>query len=231
MWDRLTSLEENLRDRTLGRVIAAIIPRWVHPNHITSLRIVLVGVAVTLFLTGQPLKVQTNVLIAAALTDTIDGMLARSRRQASRTGAYLDHFSDWLVGGWMGVLALTNGVLETGIVVMMVMPQVLVTITDRIKASRLRFKDTKARLLALAMGPANFRPNTASRLQFVAVLAGFTMMLLSKTENYPALRRVGLVCLYAEVCLAWMLAIDGLICICHIPRRSRREACRTGHPV
>ncbi|MGE5552456.1 MAG: CDP-alcohol phosphatidyltransferase family protein [Betaproteobacteria bacterium] len=211
IWERLTSLEEDLRDRTLGRVVAAVIPRWVHPNHITSLRIVLVGVAITLFLTGQPLTAQSNVLIAAALTDTIDGMLARSRKQTSRTGAYLDHFSDWLLGGWMGILALINGLLETSIILMMVMPQILVTITDRIKVSRLRFKDTKTRLLALVMGAANFRPHTISRLQFVAVLAGFAMVLFSKAENYPALHKAGLTCLYVEACLAWLLAIDGLL--------------------
>ena len=45
------------------------------------------------------------------------------------------------------------------------------------------------------------------------------MMLLSRTENYPALRKAGLVCLYAEVYLAWMLAIDGLIGIYYILRR------------
>lgn len=223
MLERLTSFEENLRDRTLGRVIAAIIPRWVHPNHITFLRIVLAGAAIMLFMTGQPLGIQTNVLIAAALTDTVDGVLARARKQASRTGAYLDHFSDWLVGGWMGVLALTNGALGTGIVILMVIPQALVTITDRLKASRLEFKDTKARLLALAMGPANFRPNTVSRLQFVAVLAGFTMVLLSKTRNDPTLRTSGLACLYAEVCLAWILAGDGLISMYRSLRGSPRH--------
>jgi phosphatidylglycerophosphate synthase len=213
-------MEENLRDRVLGRAVNAVVPKWVHPNHITSLRIILVGAAVVLLLLRQPLELQTDVLVAAALTDTIDGMLARARGQSSRSGAYLDHFSDWLVGGWMGILALANGVLETGTVVIMVVPQAVITVTDRIRTAGLQFRDKKTRLLALAMGPANFQPNSISRLQFVAVLAGFTMMLFSKTENCAGLHRIGLLCLYAEAGLAWLVAIDGLAGVHSMLRRS-----------
>ncbi|NPV81024.1 MAG: CDP-alcohol phosphatidyltransferase family protein [Firmicutes bacterium] len=227
MFERLTSFEEKLRDRTLGRIVGLLMPRWIHPNHITALRICLVGVAIILFLAGQPLKTQTWVLIAAALTDSIDGMLARARKLSSRAGAYLDHFSDWLVGGWMGILALVSGALGTGMVILIIIPQVIVTITDRIKASHLEFKDTKARILALAMGPANFSPNTVSRLQFVAVLTGFSLVLFSKANDYPTLRKVGAIFLYIEICLAWVLVINGLLDVSHPIRNSRRQVGRS----
>ncbi len=97
--DRFSEAEETLRDRLLGPLVDYLTPAWVTPNHLTALRALLVALAIILFLAGTALQTQVLVLILASLTDLFDGVLARSRNQFSRRGAYLDHSVDWFLGG------------------------------------------------------------------------------------------------------------------------------------
>ncbi|MGB9867882.1 MAG: CDP-alcohol phosphatidyltransferase family protein [Bacillota bacterium] len=224
MLERLTEAEERLRDRTLGRLLARIVPEWVQPNHVTSLRMLLVGIAFVLFLSGYSLQMQTDVLVLAALTDSVDGILARTRGQSSQLGEYLDQLSDWLLGGWMGILTLTNGLLPTGVVLMIVIPQVVTGVTDRIKASTLKFETPARRIVAVAMGPANFRPNLLARLQFVAVLMGFISLLRAKASSSGLLRKIGLASLYVEASISWLLAAQG---IASMLRHDRPNDCQS----
>jgi cardiolipin synthase len=65
-------------------------------NWLTILRIVLIPVFVTL-LVYRKLGVALLVFGAAALTDLLDGWVARSRGMASRLGAFLDPLADKLL--------------------------------------------------------------------------------------------------------------------------------------
>lgn len=93
----------------------------------------------------------------------------------------------------------------------MVTPQIGVLVTDRILAARLRSESSGERALAIAMGAANFRPTTFARLQFVTVLLGFMLLLLSKATGGAAWGRLGLASLYLEILLAWALLAHGII--------------------
>ena len=70
--ERVTDLEEDYRDRALGSWLNQIMPSWVHPNHISILRLVLLSVAILLFFYRRPLMHQVWILVAAALTDALD---------------------------------------------------------------------------------------------------------------------------------------------------------------
>jgi cardiolipin synthase len=65
-------------------------------NWLTVLRIVLIPVFVTLLVYGRP-GWALAVFSAAALTDLLDGWVARRRRIASRLGAFLDPLADKLL--------------------------------------------------------------------------------------------------------------------------------------
>ncbi len=83
-------------------------------NLLTSLRIVLVPVYLWLFAlqTWTSVILALIVFIAAALTDLYDGRLARSRREITRLGKFLDPLADkFLVVGALaqfGMMGLVN---------------------------------------------------------------------------------------------------------------------------
>ncbi len=209
--ERLTDAEESLRDSALKPVFNTLIPSWVKPNHITGLRILLVFTAIICYLVNFSLAMQIWILSAAALTDFVDGPLARLRGLASRKGAYLDQASDWFLGAWTGALSLITGLLPLTVIILMVAPQLGLLATDRIRAARLSSSSSGERALNIAMGAANFRPTTIARLQFVTVLLGFMLLLLSKVTDKAGWHRLGLGSLYLEIVLAWLLLLHGII--------------------
>lgn len=100
---------ERAAEWVLAWVVQSI-PRWVKPNHVTGLRIVLVPpIAV---LSGYGENFLATVLLALAVaSDAIDGALARARGEKSKLGEVLDPFADklliltvllvdWLFHGW-----------------------------------------------------------------------------------------------------------------------------------
>ena len=209
--DRITDLEEKTRDRILGPLLLFLFPPWIKPNHITFSRLLLVCLAIVFYFARSPLEYQTWILVIAAVTDFIDGILARARRQFSRTGAYLDHATDWFLGAWSGVLALIKGLLPTLFIILIVVPQLGVIIIDRLRASRIAVKGKTERALTITMGAANFRPSSFNRLEFFLILLGFFLLLFGSAWTSPKLQKVGTGFLYAAALLAWYLLGEGIV--------------------
>lgn len=85
--------------------LVKITPRWLRPNHITFLRMVLTPIVLILlwfeyYKTGVPLFIFT------ALTDAFDGSLARLRNQITEWGIFFDPVADkMLIGGVLLLVA------------------------------------------------------------------------------------------------------------------------------
>lgn len=93
--DGLTEKEEGLRDRLAGPIIDAIVPQNVHPTHITCARLLFVLACVVMHYNQVVSLVgQVNILVAVALADSVDGVLARVRGKTTPVGAMLDHVTD-----------------------------------------------------------------------------------------------------------------------------------------
>ena len=73
--------------------------QWTIPNILTLLRIVLIPVLVVVFYLPGPWSYQISALIfgVAAITDWLDGYLARRLQQTSPFGAFLDPVADKLM--------------------------------------------------------------------------------------------------------------------------------------
>ena len=71
---------------------------WTVPNLLTYLRLLAVPVFVALHLGGRP-GWALAVFLAAALTDALDGLLARLLHQRTKLGAFLDPLADKLLTG------------------------------------------------------------------------------------------------------------------------------------
>lgn len=192
LWDRITQAEERTRDRALTPIVA-LIPEWIVPNHITGLRLALVLVAVSMHFLGVSLGFQIWVLTLAAITDTIDGPLARSRGLTDGVGAVLDHTVDWALGGWMGICACLNGLVSLRLAAMMIAPQLVVFAFGY-----------HARPEG---GNAGFVPSTPARLQFLTVIGGFGCLLLGRATGQQGLLAVGLGILYLEIAITCVLAV------------------------
>lgn len=111
---------DNIRLFPHDRIVASVfwfIPRWVEPNYLTVLRLLLVPILVVLFL-KESWNWALIVFLIAALTDLLDGTLARTRQQITLWGTIADPVADKLLIGsflglflWHGLHPLLAGLL------------------------------------------------------------------------------------------------------------------------
>jgi cardiolipin synthase len=94
------------------------------PNFLTLLRIVLVPIVVIFLIQGQFLNA-TLAFITAALTDALDGFLARTLGQQTALGAYMDPIADkallassfvtlsvlHIIPGWLTVIVISRDII------------------------------------------------------------------------------------------------------------------------
>ena len=78
-------------DQHVARPIVSYFPRWIHPNHLSTLRAILV--IPVIYWRDRP-WIAVSLLIVSSLCDLFDGPLARLRGQQSQLGAVLDATSD-----------------------------------------------------------------------------------------------------------------------------------------
>ena len=110
-------------------------PFWTVPNQITFLRFVLLPIFL-ICLFYQRYGWALVLLVIAALTDALDGLLARWLNQKSELGSFLDPLADkfllsgaflvlafrGVLGWWLTILVLARDViiLATGVVILLV---------------------------------------------------------------------------------------------------------------
>ncbi len=98
---------ENIRyfphDRLLQYTILQLVPRFIKPNHLTILRIILIPIVLYFFwVENWPWAL--GLFLFAALTDAMDGSLARTRKQITLWGTLADPVADKLLIGSAVVL-------------------------------------------------------------------------------------------------------------------------------
>ncbi|MBU1164429.1 CDP-alcohol phosphatidyltransferase family protein [Patescibacteria group bacterium] len=86
------------QDFILKYTILPFIPKWIKPNHVTILRFVLSPIVVYL-LWLENYSIGVPFLIGVALTDAIDGSMARTRNQITDWGKAFDPLADKLLIG------------------------------------------------------------------------------------------------------------------------------------
>jgi archaetidylinositol phosphate synthase len=95
-------------ERRILRAVAARLPRWVKPDHLTALGVVAaLGIAAAYVLSNESnvwLWAASGLLVVHWLGDSLDGTLARVRGiERPRYGYYLDHLVDALATACIGV--------------------------------------------------------------------------------------------------------------------------------
>jgi CDP-diacylglycerol--glycerol-3-phosphate 3-phosphatidyltransferase len=101
-------------------VLDPFIPQWVKPNHITVARIFLTP-AVIYFLFIENYAVGVPFFLFVALTDALDGSMARVRRQITEWGIMYDPLADkLLIGSVLFVIVLHHINFLLGIALLVV---------------------------------------------------------------------------------------------------------------
>lgn len=98
-------IKHHPHDFIVKRLFLWAIPEWVKPNHITVIRFLLVPPVIWLVYTHD-YDLAAAVFIVAALTDAIDGSLARTRRQITEWGELFDPVADKLLIGSVGLILI-----------------------------------------------------------------------------------------------------------------------------
>ena len=117
-----SNLNSNIKlyfhDRFVDWIFVRFLPRWITPNHFTLSRFLLTPFVFYLII-GDYLKWGITLFILTALTDLIDGVMARVRKQITRWGTVYDPVSDkFLITGVLLILIVrhTNIYLSSTII-------------------------------------------------------------------------------------------------------------------
>ena len=171
---------------------------WTLPNILTMLRIVLIPIFVAVFYVEEPWApyVAAGVFGAAALTDWLDGHLARRWSQTSPLGAFLDPVADKL----MVAVALVV-LLQADPRVLIALP-VMVIIGREITVSALRewMAEIGARAAVAVSG--------LGKVKTTAQMISIVLLILRDTVLGPWLYDLGVALLYvAAILTLWSMAL------------------------
>lgn len=96
-------------DKVLSKTLLKLIPKEVYPNHLTVLRVCMVP-AILYFLWYENWNIVVPLFLLAALTDLLDGSLARTRKQITLWGTVADPIADKLLIGSVMILFVAREV-------------------------------------------------------------------------------------------------------------------------
>lgn len=92
--DKVLNKLNSLRDEGIQRFFIPFFPLWLTPNQLSFSRMLFSPILVFLMWKNIYLEVTKILFVIIAITDILDGPLARARKQYSKWGGFLDGFSD-----------------------------------------------------------------------------------------------------------------------------------------
>ncbi len=162
------------------------------PNGLTLLRILLIPVFVLLFLhpTGERALAAAAVFTTAAVTDLLDGYLARRRSQITKLGRLLDPIADKLL-------------VLSGLILLVQLQRVGAVVAILIIAREVAV--TGVRAIAAAEGIA-LTPEAIGKYKMIAQVVAIVMLILERESlGFPFdLHLIGTALLYAALILGWI---------------------------
>ena len=103
------NVELYVQDRILAKILLPIIPHWIRPNHVTILRLFLIPFNIY-FLLMERWEILIPLFVFTALTDVLDGAMARVRKQITLWGTILDPTADkLLIASVVGIFVVSEG--------------------------------------------------------------------------------------------------------------------------
>lgn len=177
-------------------------------NVLTVARILMIPLVVILFYTPQLWlrPAAAIVFILAALTDSLDGYLARKLRQTSALGAFLDPVADKL----MVVIALTLlvGYDPPDLELIRFDPQLLITLTAAVIIGREITISALREWMAEMGARGKVAVSSLGKLKTIFQMTGLSLMLFRGDVWFLPAYEIGVYCLVAAAALTlWSMAV------------------------
>lgn len=188
--EMLTEEEKKKRDNWwLTKWILTIIPFWLKPNVLTFLRVFLVFVSYELWQTQNEISsLQLLILGLAAITDWIDGSMARTRNQITALGTILDPIADDLLGFWIILLLIYSNALSPlpgfGLIfceLALAAGAGLWLLIEFIKTSKNGTAAARGRISAIVID--SVKVNIIGRYRFGFMLGGLGLLILASAHD------------------------------------------------
>lgn len=176
-------------------------PTWQIANILTFARIVMIPLVVALFYMPEPWAKPASawVFILAAITDSLDGYLARRLRQTSALGAFLDPVADKL----MVVTALILVVSEKPVLLrpFSFNPDLLIAVTAAVIVGREITISALREWMAELGARGKVAVSSLGKLKTIFQMTGLSMMLYRNDLFGLPVFELGVACLMAAAAL------------------------------
>lgn len=138
------------QDRLYRVLLDPLLPKKLRPNHLTVLRIFLAPFTVYFLYIGE-YGIGVPMFLFAALTDTLDGSMARVRRQITRWGIIYDPLADkLLIGAVLFIIVLRHINFWLGMALILAEAAMIVGAWFRIRRGRVTSADFWGKLKMFA---------------------------------------------------------------------------------
>jgi CDP-diacylglycerol--glycerol-3-phosphate 3-phosphatidyltransferase len=171
-------------DHVLDATILKLIPHSVKPNYVTVVRFILTPIVGILTFYGT-YKIALCAFLVTALTDAIDGAMARTRNQITRWGKIYDPVADkLLIGTMVFVIVLRYIDLWTAIIIIFLEFIIISTAWYRLSKGH------------------KVQANIWGKIKMILQTAGVTILLLSVAFNWADLIPLASGTLYLAIAFA-----------------------------
>jgi CDP-diacylglycerol--glycerol-3-phosphate 3-phosphatidyltransferase len=177
-------------------------------NVLTVARIVMIPLVVVLFYLPYPWSkaAAATVFILAAITDSLDGYLARKLGQISALGEFLDPVADKLMVATALILLVSHEPLE--IRWMRFDPRLLITVTAAVIIGREITISALREWMAEVGARSKVAVSSVGKLKTIFQMTGLSMMLFHGDVWFIPAYELGLLCLVSAAALTlWSMVI------------------------
>jgi CDP-diacylglycerol--glycerol-3-phosphate 3-phosphatidyltransferase len=177
-------------------------------NFLTVARIIMIPLVVILFYAPYPWAsaAAASVFILAAITDSLDGYLARKLEQTSALGAFLDPVADKLMVAVALVLLVSHEPPELRFVKFN--PHVLITLTAAVIVGREITISALREWMAEMGARGKVAVSSIGKLKTIFQMTGLSMMLFRSDVWFIPAFELGVYCLVAAAALTlWSMVV------------------------
>jgi CDP-diacylglycerol--glycerol-3-phosphate 3-phosphatidyltransferase len=177
-------------------------------NVLTVARIVMIPLVVILFYLPYPWSnpAAASVFILAALTDSLDGYLARKLGQTSALGAFLDPVADKLMVATALILLVSH--IPEPLELIAFNPQVLITVTAAVIVGREITISALREWMAEMGARGKVAVSSMGKLKTIFQMTGLSMMLFRSDVWFLPAFEIGVYCLVAAAVLTlWSMVV------------------------
>jgi len=153
-------------DKFINATLLWLIPKWVRPNYVTSFRFISIPFIIY-FLIIEDYSVALPFFVISAVSDAVDGALARTRNQITDWGIVFDPLADKLLIGIVGWILISKFINPFLAMIIIVLELILIS------SAYFRFKGEVV--------PAK----TAGKIKMVLQCVGVGEILLFTVVNSP----------------------------------------------